>query len=65
MVEHVIVVAISRAWLRRADGLLFGSRLTSPSHPGLVDLLVWLDRETGEIQELRPYRVGMFGRDLR
>jgi hypothetical protein len=62
MAGHVIVVAISRAWLRRADGLLFGCHLTSPSHPGLVDLLVWLDRETGEIQEPRPYRVGMLER---
>lgn len=44
---------------RRADGLILAVHVY---HPKFVDLLFWLNRETDELHELRPYRVGMFAR---
>lgn len=62
MAEHEIHVEVRSSLLRRADGLIVGSRVTAVNYPGLIDLWLWLDRETGEMDELKPYRVGMFRR---
>lgn len=44
---------------RRRDGLI---QMVHVYHPKFCDLLSWLNRESDALEELRPYRVGMFKR---
>lgn len=62
MAGHEVRIEVQTFTLRRMDGLIFGSRVTSVNYPGLVDAWFWIDRQSDEIDELRPYRVGMFAR---
>lgn len=51
--------------LRRTDGLIFGARVEVRHGTRLLaDDWYWLDRETDELEQLRPYRVGMFDRGV-
>lgn len=48
--------------LRSVDGLILGARFTMRhGETVLGEGLYWLNRTTDDFQELRPYRVGMFG----
>lgn len=44
---------------REPDGLISMVRLHAPK---FGDLTFWLNRETNDLEELRPYRFGMFRR---
>lgn len=58
-----VAVRFETRILRRNDGLIAGARIISTSGPKLMaDILLWLNRETDEFEELRPYRVGMLRR---
>jgi hypothetical protein len=48
--------------LRDATGLIAGCRVVAACEGVMmVDWWAWLNRETDDMEELRPYRIGMFG----
>lgn len=57
MAEAHFTVDVQTSTLRRVDGLIFGLRLQAPK---IIDAWFWVNREADRIEELRPYRVGMF-----
>lgn len=54
-----VEVEFQKQIARAPDGLIRIVRLHAPK---FGDLWFWLDREQDELQELRPYRVGMLRR---
>lgn len=56
-----IELVLTTDLLRSASGLIRGFRVRSESRWASLDLWLWLDRETDQVAELRPYRLGMKG----
>ncbi len=57
MADAFFTLNLQTSILRRADGLIWGLRV---HHTKVVDMWWLLNRETDQVEELRPYRVGMF-----
>lgn len=62
MADAFYTVQFQTTLLRRADGLIAGVRVFAPK---IADMWLWLNREDEHLEELRPYRVGMFTRQHR
>lgn len=62
MPERELPCDVTVEYLRRSDGLMFGARaIVTPTQGGkpLGTMVWWLNRDADQLEELRPYRVGM------